>query len=119
MGLINFILGLGLLFLGTNKIFNYVSFAIPNLFLSIGLIILGAIWILSSISFHKQFSIKSPGISQETSSTKMKGINLFLGLLSVALGIAQFIITEELYISVGIIILGVLFLFIKPKKIRY
>jgi len=117
MRLINIFLGLLFIFLGTNQIFNYLPFSIPGIFLGIGLIVIGIIFFISSLSFHKNFSVKK-GISKETSQTKVKGTNIFLAILSIAGGGSYFILGMGLYFPIVMIILGLLFLLIKPKKVK-
>src|SRR3989344_1560906 len=84
--LINIIFGLVLLFLSTNSIFNYVDFSLSETLLGVILIAIGIISILASISFQKTLNVK-PGISNETSSTKFKWMRVFLGIISLILGL--------------------------------
>jgi len=106
-----------LIFIFTNKIFNYISFSVSELLLSIILIAIGVFLIFSSVTFEGKFHSISPGISEETRDIKINGVNIFLGLLSIGLGIGHLAIkSEEKFLSIIGIVLGLFFIFISPKR---
>ncbi len=113
MRLLNILIGLGLLFLSTNKFFNYSDFSISDSILGIFLIVWGIIIILSSISFQSTFR-SEPGRSVETSSMGAKGKKVFLGILSIFIGILNVgILDLGIPPFIGTAILGILFLISK------
>ena len=117
--LVNIIFGLALILFFTNKLVNLVQINLSTVIISIILIGMGLVSILFSISFERKHTIPEPGVSKETKSTKVKGTNIFLGLLSIALGISHLVLkTLELPLSIGGIILGVFFVILKSKKVK-
>ncbi|MEK6847984.1 MAG: hypothetical protein AABX50_02590 [Nanoarchaeota archaeon] len=113
MRLLNILVGLVLLLLSANKIFSYSSFSISDFLLGVILIVWGVIIILSSIVSRSTTSFRSGG-STETTSTNLNGKGIFLGILSIFIGISNIGLFGLGFLStIGTAILGVFFLISK------